>query len=414
MTEHPDEGCRKNGNATREKSCPIELNSQCRRSADLDDDSFDSEWGASNTNQTHTCTSTNPAHGWTLVKRSKSQKSKSAAESALNQNRRGFQSIYLSQGAITNCSAKHCKEAKFRKHESKSNIRPISVLDWPSLPGPSSVEDNSSLQGSNPSATKRFSANRVEFQELTSEQKAKEHLRRSSAFASLGFAGKTDYDLQQSHSSSRHLESTGLESFRNRRESPRQDLFSTDLEPFFRPDVTYTGLAESRMPVRSSQPSSNSSTKKRTVDLGNTPKSQWDLANKAKNGVVTTTAKSELPLNTVVSPQVGSNSRKVLPQGVYPLCVHFLQDNRKGQPFRQPNPCLNCTKHSKLLYGTWRSETKEWQEMRPYPKAVNSNVLFQLCWHFSNRVKCEKNSCTFAHGKEELMFWNSQRQSGRL
>ena len=267
--------------------------------------------------------------------------------------------------------------------------------DWPSLPGPSSVEDNRSLQGSNSTATKRFSSNRVELQELKSQQKAKEHLRRSSAFASLGSADNTDYVLQQSHNS----------------------------------DVTYTGLTEPKMPVRSSQPSLNSSPEKRTGDLGNTPRSQWeslerisplqihhtlDLANKAKNEVLSTEAKSEPPLDTGASPLVGSPFNWAPPPGVSPLCVHFLQDNRKGQPFRHPKPCSNCTKRSKLLYGIWRSDTKEWQVMRPYPKAVNSNVHFQLCWHFSNGIKCQKSPCTFAHGSEELMFWTSERQSGRL
>lgn len=389
--------------------------------------SSDSEWGVSNINET-AHTSTTPGHGWTLVK-SKSQRLKSVPESSSNQNQRGFHSIYLSKGAITDSSANTLKKAKCRKHESKSNTRPTSSPDWPSLPGPSFVEDNSSLQGSHSSGTKRFSANHVELQELKFEQKAKEHLRRDPTFTSLRSADKTDYDFQQSHNSSRQLESTELDCFLSCKESPKQDSFPTDVEPLSGLNVTYTGLTEPRRPVRSSKPSLNSSPEKRTGDLGNKPRSQWesleqisplqihhtlDLANKTKHDVLTTKVKSEPPLDTDVSSQVESNFNWAPPPGVSPLCVHFLQDNRKGQPFRHPKPCSNCTKHSKLLYGIWRSDTKEWQVMRPYPKAVNSNVPFQLCWHFSNRVKCQKSPCTFAHGNEELMFWTSERQSGRL
>ena len=343
----------------------------------LPDESSESECGASNINQT-THTSTKAGYGWTPVT-SKKQRLKS---------------------------------------EAKSSPTP----DWPSLPGPSFVKDNSSLKGSNSTATKRFSAKRVELQKLKSEQKSTEHLKR-------GFADDTDYLPQQSHNSSRQLESAGLDSFLNHAESPRQDLFSTDQGSFFHTDGTYTGRTERRMPVRSSHPSSNSSTESRTVDFGNTPKSQWesleqisplqihhtlDLATKTKKGVLNTKAESAPSLDTGVPPQTGLNFSLAVPPGVFTLCVHFLQDNKKGQPFRNPKPCSNCTKRLKLVYGIWRTDTKEWQVMRPYPKDVSPNVSFQLCKHFSNGVKCQKNPCTFAHGDEELMLWTSERQSGRL
>jgi len=334
--------------------------------------STDSERDVSNTNQT-AHTSIDPGDGWTLVT-SKSQRRKSVAQRT-------------------------------------------SIADWPSLPGPS---DNSTLQGSNPTATKRFSANRAEPQQLKSEQKSREHFRRGSAFASSGFAGNTNYVLRQSPNSSRHLKSTGLNSFLSRTESPRQRLFSTDQESFSRPDVKRTELTEhARTPVRFSHPCRNSSKESRTVNFGNTSKSQWESLEQISplqiHGVLTTKAKSKPPLDRCISPQVGANVHGwAPPPGVSTLCAHFLQDNRKGKPFRHPNPCLNCTKHSKLLYGVWKSDTKEWQVMRPYPKDVNPNVPFQLCWQFSNRGKCQKRSCTFAHGKKELMFWTSERQSGRL
>ncbi len=179
------------------------------------------------------------------------------------------------------------------------------------------------------------------------------------------------------------------------------------------------------MPDLSSQPFSNAPTEKRTVNVQNTPKSLWesleqispfhqtfDLVNSTKNAALV--KKSELLLDTDAPSQVGSNSGNGLPEGVYLLCAHFLQDNRKGQAFQRPKPCSTCTKRSKLLHGIWRSSKREWQVMRPYPREVNSHVPFQLCRHFSNGVKCQKNPCTFAHGKEELMFWTSERQSGRL
>ena len=292
LAEHKDGGCQKNGKATSRGSASLDGASEGRLLLPVK--SADTERGVSNINQT-VHSSTKPGHGGTPVT-SKNQKFKSVAKST-------------------------------------------STLDLPSLPGPSFVEDNGSLQGLNSTATKRFSANRVKLQQPKSEQKSREH-----------------------------------------------------------PET-------------------------RKVDFGNSPKSQWesleqisplqihrtlDLANKTKKGVLNTT------LDTGVSPKLGLNLSWAPPPGVSTICVHFLQDNRKGQPFRQPKPCLNCTKHSKLMYGIWRSDTKEWQVMRPYPKDVNPNVPFQLCRHFSNGDKCQKCPCTFAHGREELSFWTSERQSGTL
>ena len=341
--------------------------------------SFDTERGVSYTNQT-AHTSTKSDLGWTLV-RPKSHRLKSVAEST-------------------------------------------STPDWPSLPGPSVVEDNSRLQGSNATASERFAANRVDLQKLKSGQESREHLRRDSAFAPSGrFANNTDYVPQQSPNSSRQLESAGRDSFLSHPGSP--NLFSTDQESVLRPDATYTGLTERRMPVHSSHPSSNSSTEsKRKTTI-----SQWEsleqisplqihhaleLANEKKKGVLNAKADSAPSRKTGASSQTGLNFSWAPPPGVYTLCAHFLQDNRKGKPFRYPNPCSKCTKRSKIEYGIWRSDAKEWQVMRPYPKDVSHNVPFQLCKHFSNGVKCQKHPCTFAHGKEELMFWTSVRQSGRL
>ena len=330
--------------------------------------STDSERDVSNTNQTAP-TSTDPDDGWILV-RPKSQRLKSVAERT-------------------------------------------SIPDCPSLPGPSLVQDNSTLQGSNSTATKDFSASRVELQELKYEQKFRRNFRRGSALALSGLAGNTDYVLRKSSNSSPHLESTGLHSFLNREGSPRQELFSTENEPFSRSYVKCTEFTEyARTPARFSNPSRNLSAESRTVDSQNSPKSQRESLH--FHGVLATKVKSDPPLDRCISPQVRSNVQGwAPPQGVSTLCAHFLEDNRKGQPYKYPSPCSKCTKQSKLLYGVWRSDTKEWQVMRPYPKDVNPDVPFQLCRHFSNRGKCQKNHCTFAHGKKELMFWTLERQSGR-
>ena len=379
LTEQKEFGCQRNGKAISEKSySTLKLESQCRGFASLNVSvegrmplsvkSPVSERGVSRTNKTAP-TSTDPGDGWTLVT-SKSQRLKS-------------------------------------------------IPDWPSLPGPSIVEDNSTLQGSNSTAENDFSANRFELQELKYEQKSRRHFRRGSALASSGSARNADYVVRQSPSPSRHLESAGLHSFLNREESPRQDIFSTDQELSSHPDVKCTDFTEyGRTPARFSDPFWNSSAELRAVDFRKAPKSQWDsleqISHLQIHGVLTTKVKSDPPINNCISPQAESIVHSWSPpQGVSTLCAHFLEDNRKGQPYRSPNSCVKCKKQSKLFYGIWRSDTREWQVMRPYPKDVNPNVPFQLCRHFSNHGKCQKNPCTFAHGKKELMFWTSKRQSGK-
>ena len=43
---------------------------------------------------------------------------------------------------------------------------------------------------------------------------------------------------------------------------------------------------------------------------------------------------------------------------------------------------------------------------------VHFAVPFEICRHYSNGSECRPN-CTFAHGKEELALWTTQRQEGR-
>lgn len=107
----------------------------------VSDDPFDSEWGISSIIETAD-RGREPKDGWTVVK-SKSQKSKSVAESTLFQNQHSFQNIGSSQDVSS------CKGSKWREHENKSNTRQTSSPNWPSLPGPSFEEGNSSSNTGN-------------------------------------------------------------------------------------------------------------------------------------------------------------------------------------------------------------------------------------------------------------------------
>ena len=48
---------------------------------------------------------------------------------------------------------------------------------------------------------------------------------------------------------------------------------------------------------------------------------------------------------------------------------------------------------------------------RPYPKNVNSKTPFQICKHYASGMRC-RETCTFAHGEEELSEWTMQRDKG--
>ena len=48
---------------------------------------------------------------------------------------------------------------------------------------------------------------------------------------------------------------------------------------------------------------------------------------------------------------------------------------------------------------------------RPYPENVNSNTPFQICKHYASGMRC-RETCTFAHGEEELSQWKMQRDKG--
>lgn len=410
LTEHSDESGN-NSYSTEDRKSSRGMNVSFKDYLLFSDDPFEAELGVAKRNQTAGA-STESDDEWTEVK-PKSQQKKSEVKGTLYQNQHAFRSIGNSQDSFTDCipSVRNWKKPEGKKHDSKPHTRRTSSLGWPSLPGPSLTGNDSSLHGSNQYTTKRFSLSR-DCQEFKSEQNVKENLQKDFAFIPV-----TD-----------NFDSAEFDPFLIQEESPRQDFFSKNPESLICRNVTSPELTPSKIPALSGQPLSNAFTGKLKIDE-NAPESQWetlekisplripqtlDLVKATRNSSLTANTKSELPPHTDDLSQEGPNSREVLPKGVYPLCEHFLQDNRKGQPFRNPNPCLKCKKHSKILYGTWRASRKEWLVMRPYPKDVNFNVPFQLCWHFRTGVRCQKSPCTFAHGEEELNFWTLKRRSGRF
>ena len=80
----------------------------------------------------------------------------------------------------------------------------------------------------------------------------------------------------------------------------------------------------------------------------------------------------------------------------------------------------DCTQNASTNWGV-DSETAEADSTkasvrskstpRPYPVHVNSKTLFQMCKHYVSGMRC-KESCTFAHGEEELSQWTMQRNIG--
>lgn len=80
----------------------------------------------------------------------------------------------------------------------------------------------------------------------------------------------------------------------------------------------------------------------------------------------------------------------------------------------------DCTQNASTNWGV-DSETAEADSTktsdrykappRPYPVHVKSKTPFQMCKHYASGMRC-KESCTFAHGEEELSKWTMQRNRG--
>ena len=257
---------------------------------------------------------------------------------------------------------------------------------------------------------------------LQSDRKFKNIPMKEPAFNSVEFVNNTGNPKQTWPSGT-----TETEHFPSRIKIP---FVTENQDPFIdRYASSSPGLAASKLPASSvpqcpQQPSATN----RSGGFENTPISQWkslekisplkmhqtlELPNPEESPTLATKTQSR---PTSVSPDF-SNSGNQTPQstphkpprGVVSLCNHFLQDRKT--PLQPPYRCFNCSKSSKCVSGIWRSTKREWQVMRPYPKDVNFETPFQICWHYRNDEKC-RESCTFAHGEEELTLWTTERQAG--
>ncbi|XP_068674039.1 3'-5' exoribonuclease HELZ2-like [Montipora foliosa] len=128
------------------------------------------------------------------------------------------------------------------------------------------------------------------------------------------------------------------------------------------------------------------------------------------------TGQEDETLNGNPKMEAASNSKSTsctldkLPKGVVRVCEHFVHTNKT--PSKPPYSCLSCSRQSKFLHGIWQNSKKKWQVMRPYPREVSLETPFEICWRYRRGEKCGQ-SCTFAHGEEELTTWTTQRQSDR-
>ena len=86
--------------------------------------------------------------------------------------------------------------------------------------------------------------------------------------------------------------------------------------------------------------------------------------------------------------------------------VGVSQWNPQKQTFSslQIHESLHLTSSS---VGSHRSKSTP----RPYPENVNSKTPFQICKHYASGMRC-RETCTFAHGEEELSQWTMQRDKG--
>ena len=119
------------------------------------------------------------------------------------------------------------------------------------------------------------------------------------------------------------------------------------------------------------------------------------------------------------NPSVGQpmefNDPSKIPEGVFVVCDHFLQDNRK-RPFSisiKIKTCKACENHGLMKYALWNNINRCWQAIRPYPAFnVPPKVTLDVCRHFSYNMPCPREPCTFPHGKVELSMWTMERQGG--
>ncbi|KAJ7378393.1 hypothetical protein OS493_023649 [Desmophyllum pertusum] len=105
----------------------------------------------------------------------------------------------------------------------------------------------------------------------------------------------------------------------------------------------------------------------------------------------------------------GPSGARKIPEGVFVVCDHFLQDNRGGPA--ENKTCKLCENRGMLKYAAWNNNRYYWQVMRPYPVyGVPPKVVLDVCRHFSWDRPCPKEPCTFPHGEQETNMWTLERK----
>ena len=114
-----------------------------------------------------------------------------------------------------------------------------------------------------------------------------------------------------------------------------------------------------------------------------------------------------------VDPPPGLNGPSKIPEGVFVVCDHFLQDNRRrpASVYAAAKTCKLCENYGRLMFAIWNNINYHWQVMRPYPfSKIPPRVAFDVCRHFSTNRPCPKEPCTFPHGKQETRMWTLERE----
>ena len=106
-----------------------------------------------------------------------------------------------------------------------------------------------------------------------------------------------------------------------------------------------------------------------------------------------------------LNPPPGLNGPIKIPEGVYVVCEHFLQNIIKAKT------CQFCVERGILKYAAWNNYHSRWQVMRPYPRfKLPPRATFDVCKHFASGRPCVKDPCTFPHGEQEIIMWTLERQ----
>jgi len=109
-----------------------------------------------------------------------------------------------------------------------------------------------------------------------------------------------------------------------------------------------------------------------------------------------------------------SDPRKI-PNGVFVVCDHFLQENcgRPASIYAKTKTCRTCENLNVLKYAVWNKHRYYWQEMRPYPTfKIPPKVNLDMCRHYLAHKSCIKKPCSFPHGQLESTMWTMERQGG--